>query len=47
MSFVQESFFRPLYWFIEDVRGVIDKLLNLFLPGCWLGLMVMIVAKRK
>lgn len=50
MTFAQETPIRPLYRHIEDVRyvrGVVDRLLRLFLPKAWFGHMVMAVAKRK
>ena len=50
MPFIQESFLRPLYRPIEDVRyvrGFIDKILNLVLPKKWFAHMIMIVAKKN
>ena len=49
MTFAQESFIRPLYRLIEDTRfprNVIDRFLQLVLPGAWFGHMVMVVAKK-
>jgi len=49
MTFVQESFIRPLYRPVEDmryVRGVVDRFLRLFLPRSWFSHMIMIVAEK-
>lgn len=49
MTFAQETPIRPLYRHIEDVRylrGAVDRLLNLILPGSLFGHMVMVAARR-
>ena len=49
MTFAQETFIRPLYYLIEDVRyvrGFVDRCLRLVLPKSWFGHMVMVVAQR-
>jgi ubiquinone/menaquinone biosynthesis C-methylase UbiE len=50
MPFVQESWLRPFYRFIEDkrfLRSLVDKILNLILPKLYFGHMIMVIAKKK
>ena len=50
MPFVQETFLRPLYLFVEDkikIRGLIDRILKILLPKKIFSHMIMIVAKKK
>jgi ubiquinone/menaquinone biosynthesis C-methylase UbiE len=49
MTFAQETPIRPLYRHIEDtrrLRGAVDRLLRLVLPGPMFGHMIMVVARR-
>jgi ubiquinone/menaquinone biosynthesis C-methylase UbiE len=50
MPFVQETFLRPLYFFVEDkikIRGLIDRVLKTLLPKKIFSHMIMIVARIK
>ena len=49
MTFVQESFLRPLYFFVEDTRftrSIIDRTLNFILPKQWFGHMLLVVGEK-
>ena len=49
MTFVQESFLRPIYLIVEDTRftrSIIDRILNFILPKQWFGHMLSIVGEK-
>ena len=50
MTFVQETFLRRPYRFIEDkprIRALVDRILRRILPRRWFGHMIMVVGQKR